>query len=351
MPPAPSPGLFCSLRSTASPSHRCWGALPCRPAHVHHHPSALRTLVGWREAPEPTSPDASGYPPLQMGGHLPSPGEGAAVCTDAVGAASPRGVLSRTTQRQHLWGGPRQARESEHIKAPAAQAATTPAASSGGRCRRRCEQQLFPITDSSRIYQKTQGRGGKGRSHGQQRGCRKEPTRSLQLPGPGHTSASPPPSILALVFTSFHASLRPLLWGASLAPIKILVSLESPTLPGLPGHRGERRHGHSSHRRRGLPGAGVPWSGPVGPWHHSHMTAGLSPWTATGAKFNVPREVAATRTPFLWGQRQRMCLVLPACVLPMPPMEGVGGEGVMWGGRARGWLFALGCRCCLQFSA
>ncbi|KAM6048616.1 uncharacterized protein LJ206_017641 isoform 3-T3 [Theristicus caerulescens] len=55
---------------------------------------------------------------------------GAAACTDAAGAVPPRGVPSRTTQRQHLRDGPGQARESRAHQSTGSASIATRAAGS-----------------------------------------------------------------------------------------------------------------------------------------------------------------------------------------------------------------------------
>ena len=162
LPGAAGPKPFCSLRSGAAASHR------------HRHPSALHVLVGWREVPEPTSPPASGcLPPQRDTGRSPrEPRRGGTGCFKrGLLLAQTRWVLSplvahqrgthHTTHQQHLQGGPGQAGES-----PAHQSAGSAGTNSPGsrlRADRACadvQQQLFSITKSSRIYQKTQGREG-----------------------------------------------------------------------------------------------------------------------------------------------------------------------------------------------
>lgn len=138
VPPALSPGLFRSLRSAASPSHRRGEALLCRPARGHRCPSALHVLVGWREAPEPISLDAAGYLPLQMeAGEVTSLARRHGVLQAGLLFAQMRRVLShlaacRPAPPRGSICGVALAKpvNHAHIKAPAAQALTTPAAGS-----------------------------------------------------------------------------------------------------------------------------------------------------------------------------------------------------------------------------
>lgn len=69
----------------------------------------------------------------------------------------------------------------------------------------------------------------------------------------------------------------------------------------------------------------------VGQRHHSHMMAGLSPFDSKRSKIQRTSRGGCNARP------------------PLPTSWR--GCEVGQGGRAWGWLFTPGCRCCLWFSA
>jgi len=82
----------------------------------------------------------------------------------------------------------------------------------------------------------------------------------------------------------------------------------------------------------------------VGPWHHSRMTAGLSPFDGKRGKIQrTSRGGCDTDTPRVGAEAAERAQCPPARVLPVPPVGAAGGEG--WGGmhgRARGRLCTPG---------
>lgn len=143
-----------------------------------------------RDLPErlrvPSSADGRGR------GHLASPGED----TRGVPSGGCRWLLfaqmhqvlshlaacwrgsHRTTHRQHLRGGPGQARESHAHQSTGSASTNNPGSRLGAdRARADVHQQLFPIIKNSRIHQKSQGREGVLAS-GE---AAAEPTHPLQL--------------------------------------------------------------------------------------------------------------------------------------------------------------------------
>lgn len=198
-------------------------------------PSRCPSCAGGMEGS--TSADLPGYlrvPSSADGsrrGHLRSPGEEArGVSSGGLLFAQMRQVPShlaacrpgthRTTQRQHLWGGPGQARESRVHQSTGSASTNNPGSQLGAASA--CadvQQQLFSITKSSRIYQKTQGREGKESWPAEGPQQRAHASLVASWAGSDQRITSLP---FSTGMTLPHVSLQPSLCGSP-APMEILV--------------------------------------------------------------------------------------------------------------------------------
>lgn len=139
-----------------------------------------------------------------------------------------------TTHQQHLRGGPGQARESRTHQSTDRTSTNKPGSRLGADTACADVQlQLFSITKSSRIYQKTQESCP---AEGPQHGAHASP----ELHGPGQTSTPPPPSSAHRYYTTPRSP--PALAVAVTCSQQNESSLEK---PHLAGHRGELRHDHT----------------------------------------------------------------------------------------------------------